>query len=322
MRASHVYISTTSAKRSWFAPVSRARARARTRGQALIELMVALTALVVVTLGVSWLGRLLDMRQAHIAAARALAFECTVRPGACAQAATDPHLAGELRTRAFASERYGVRSTESLAGSVQPSEGRSLWVDRSGAPLLERFEDVTIAVSPERFNTPFAFVGSQGDRAFPGAVRVLSELGGPGRFGLNLEGGLVRAQVQTEVSRTARADGWISRLSGMPLMLRAHLVVLTDAWNASGPQGAAADSVQTRVEAGARVPLVEPALRAAWLPMRALLAAGGLLGFESSARQLEPYAIDMDIVPPDRLGAPVAPDPVSTDPGIPDTTGG
>ena len=74
MRASHVYISTTSAKRSWFAPVSRARARARTRGQALIELMVALTALVVVTLGVSWLGRLLDMRQAHIAAARALGF--------------------------------------------------------------------------------------------------------------------------------------------------------------------------------------------------------------------------------------------------------
>jgi hypothetical protein len=285
-------------------------------------MMVALTALVVVVFGVSWLGRLLDMRQAQIAAARQLAFECTVRPGACAQAATDPQLAGELRLRAFASERFGVRSAQSLSGDVQAEEGRSLWVDRSGSPLLERFEDVSIAVIPERFNTPFAFVGSQGDRAFPGAVRVLSDLAGPGRFGLPLDGGLIRAQVQTEVSRNARADGWVRRLAGMPLVLRAHLVLLTDAWNASGPQGPAADSVQTRVEAGARVPGIEPALRAAWLPMRALLGAGGLLGFESSARAFEPYAIDMDVVPPDRLGEAVASDPVPTDNGAVPTTGG
>ena len=95
--------------------------------------------------------------------------------------------------RAFASERFGVRSAQGLSGGVQAEEGRSLWVDRSGAPLLERFEDVSIAVIPERFNTPFAFVGSQGDRAFPGPVRVLSELAGPGRFWPPLAGGLFRA---------------------------------------------------------------------------------------------------------------------------------
>jgi hypothetical protein len=47
-----------------------------------------------------------------------------------------------------------------------------------------------------------------------------------------------------------------------------------------------------------------------------------LLGFESSARAFEPYAIDMDVVPPDRLGEAVASDPVPTDNGAVPTTGG
>ena len=41
-------------------------------------------------------------------------------------------------------------------------------------PLLERFEDVSIEIAPVRFNSPFAFAGGQGDRSFPGAVRLLS----------------------------------------------------------------------------------------------------------------------------------------------------
>jgi hypothetical protein len=294
------------------------------QGQALIELAVSLGVLIAVMFGMSWLGRVMDMRQAGIAAARTLAFECTVRPTACEQASTDPDLAGELRLRAFASERLGVRSTERAEGDVSVMQGRALWVDRTGLPLLERFEDVSISVTTERFNTPFAFIGSQGERAFPNAVRVLSDLAGPGRFGLALDGGFIRAQVDTTVSASQATDAWVTRLTGIPLKLSAHLVLLTDAWNASGPTGAASDSVLSRVDAGARVPLIEPALRAAWLPMRALLAAGGLLGFESVAKQFEPYSIDVDIVPPDRLGEPGAvpmPDPVP-DTGVPVTTGG
>jgi hypothetical protein len=179
-------------------------------------------------------------------------------------------------------------------------------------------------VTTERFNTPFAFIGSQGERAFPNAVRVLSDLAGPGRFGLALDGGFIRAQVETRVSASQATDAWVTRMTGIPLQLSAHLVLLTDAWNASGPSGAASDSVSSRDDAGARVPLLEPALRAAWLPMRALLAAGGLLGFESVAKQFEPYSIDVDIVPPDRLGEPGAV-PISEpvpDTGVPVTTGG
>jgi hypothetical protein len=88
----------------------------------------------------------------------------------------------------------------------------------------------------------------------------------------------------------------------MPITLKSRLSILTDSWTASGPYGGAPDSVQTRVDAGARLPGIEPALRVAWLPVRGLLATGSLLGFESRASEFKPYEIDVDLVPPDRLG--------------------
>jgi hypothetical protein len=125
---------------------------------------------------------------------------------------------------------------------------------------------------------------------------------GPGRFGLDLEAGFIDARVQVDVARSRPDDGWIRRMTAMPLTLKAHLTILTDAWTASGPYGGAPDSVQTRVDAGARLPGIEPALRAAWLPVRALLGTGAFLGFESRASEFKPYQIDVDLVPPDRLG--------------------
>ena len=287
-------------------------------GQALLELLVAMLAIVPVFFGVAWLARMQDMQQATIAAARALAFECTVRAQECSaaaqghgesgggaqngQSAQSEKFAAELRKRLFAAPRAGLRSDDNAAGEVNASNGNALWVDRTGKPLLERFEDVSIEIAPVRFNSPFAFAGGQGERSFPGAVRLLSELGGPGRFGLDLEAGFIDARVQVDVARSRPNDGWLRRMTAMPITLRARLSILTDAWTASGPYGNAPDSVQTRVDAGARLPGVEPALRAAWLPVRALLGTGALLGFESRASEFKPYQIDVDLVPPDRLG--------------------
>ena len=284
------------------------------KGQALIELLIALVAVLPLYFGITWLARVLDMQQANIAAARQLAFECTVRPLLCTDAQSQTELAGELRRRVFSAEHFGIRSGETAAGLANPDERKAFWVDRRGDALLERFEDVSFDVSPERFNTPFAFAGGQGDRAFPGAVKTLSELAGPGRFGLTLDGGFIRAQVQTQVSRSQPSDGWTSRLLSMPLTLRSHLSLLTDAWSASTPYGPAPDSVQSRVESGARVPVVEAALRAAWLPTRAVLGTAALLGLESSARQFNPNSIDVDRVPADRLGDSASPPFSSTPP--------
>ncbi|MCX7272041.1 MAG: hypothetical protein NTV19_02270, partial [Burkholderiales bacterium] len=71
------------------------------RGQALLESFVALLALVPLLLAVLWLGRVLALRQASIEASRLLAFECTVRPQACADPAAQARLADEARRRVF-----------------------------------------------------------------------------------------------------------------------------------------------------------------------------------------------------------------------------
>lgn len=273
----------------------------RHRGQALVELLVAMIAIVPLYFGVAWLGKVLDARQATIAAARYLAFECTVRLAPCTDASAHPELAGVVRRRFYAAHDVGLGSAGDAAAAAGTADGNRFWVERDGRPLLERYEDVTVTVAPGRFDSPFAFAGGQGERSFPGAVRLLSELAGPGRFGLDLEAGLVDARVQLRLSRSRSADGWVSRLASMPLTLTAHLTVLTDAWNASGPYGAEPDSVETRVDAGARVPGVDLALGAGWLPVRGLLATADALGFESGAGALRWHEIDVDLVPPDRL---------------------
>jgi hypothetical protein len=275
--------------------------RIRCRGQTLVELLVAMIAIVPLYFGVAWLGKVLDARQATIAAARSLAFECTVRIVPCSAADSHPALAGEVRRRFFGAHDLGLRSDDDARVGGGTNDGNRFWVERDGRPMLERYEDVSVAVARVRFDSPFAFAGGQGERAFPGAVRMLSELAGPGRFGLDLEAGLVDARVEVRLSRSRAADGWVTRLASMPLTLRAHLTILTDAWNASGPYGAAPDSVETRVEAGSGVPGLELALGAGWLPVRGLLATADALGFESRAGALRWHEIDVDLVPPDRL---------------------
>ena len=272
--------------------------RRTVRGQAIVELLVAMLALVPLYFGVVWVAKVLDVQQATVAASRALAFECTVRPAACADPAAHPELAEDTRLRFFSSHRLGLRSDGALA--AQPN---AFWVDRRGDALLERLDDVTVDVVPRRFDSPLGFAGGLGD-GFPRAVRVLSELAGPGRFGLDLAGGLVEARVQTRLARSRPGDGWVRSLTAMPIAMSARTAILTDAWNASGPYGDEADSVESRVTEGTRVPGLDAAIAAGWLPVRGLLAIGAALGFESRASTLRWHEIDVDLIPPDRLGRP------------------
>ena len=291
--------------------------RSAARGQALVELLVAMLALVPLYFGVAWLGNVIDLRLATVSAARSLAFECTVRLDACAQADAHPELALEVRRRFFGRGLDALRTDALASGPVGRAEVPPSWVDRRGDPLLERWEDVTVEVTRERFDSPLAFAGGLGSGAGD-AVRILSELGGPGRFGLAIDAGLVAARVETRIAWRRPDDGWISGLLAMPLRTRARLAILTDAWNASGPYGDAPDSVETRVTEGARLPGVEAAIDAAWLPVRGLLAVAGAIGFESSARAMRWREIDVDLVPVDRLGVD-RPGPPSMPNPTPDT---
>jgi xylulose-5-phosphate/fructose-6-phosphate phosphoketolase len=71
------------------------------RGQALVEALVAMIALVPLMLLVVLLGKFQSMQQATIAASRTLAFECTVRPGDCSDAPARAMLAEDARRRHF-----------------------------------------------------------------------------------------------------------------------------------------------------------------------------------------------------------------------------
>lgn len=277
--------------------------RRRARGQALAETLVAMLALVPLLFGIAWVAKLIDMQQSTQQAARALAFECTVRPAACTPDGAEA-FAGEARIRFFAAHLFGLRSAQEASGPAAADVRRASWVDRRGRPLLERFDDVDVGIAHERFDSPLAFAGGAGDRAFPGAVRVVSELAGPGRFGLDLQGGLVDASVRARTARGGSADGWVARLSPVPLTLRANVALLVDAWNASGPYGPEPDTVESRVASGAALPLVDPLIDAGWLAVRGLLAVAGALRIEPAARELRWHETDVDLVPPDRIGGP------------------
>lgn len=279
----------------------------RQRGQALVEALIAMIAFVPLLYGMAWVAQLIDLRQATQQAARAVAFDCTVRPQACTSAASSPTVAGEIRRRHFAGHGGPVRSGDVLSGAVTRETRRTNWVDRSGGSLLVQWEDVSITLAQPRFDSPLAFAGSSAERVFPGAARTVSELAGPGRFGLDIEGGLVDATVQARVAAGAASDAWLARLMPVALTIRANVALLTDAWNASGPYGDAPDSVETRVTDGARLPIIDPLIDAGWLAVRGLLAVAGALRIEPAARALRWHETDVDLVPPDRLGdTPVA----------------
>lgn len=270
-------------------------------GQALTECLVASIALVPLVLLTLWLGKVDALRQAGIAASRLLAFECTVRPDACKRVAEHPELADELRRRVFSRPETPVLTADRVSG--QTGEHHPLWVDRANRPLLERFSDIAIQIDQPRFDAGGAVAEGRAGALTGAGVHLTDALAGPGRFGLDVANGLFDARVQIGVTPGARADGFRSQLDSIPLRMRAHTAILTDAWNASGPEGAAPDSVQSRVAAGGSLPqLHEATLDARHALTRGLISAMGAIGLEPAADRFRYRVIDVDRIPADRLG--------------------
>ena len=277
------------------------------KGQALIELLVAMLALVPLAFGVVWLGTLQEVRQAAIAAARSVAFECTVRPARCEPDAPRDGLVAETRQRFFAHSGLAHQIEGIRLDEQDPHRRAPRWVDRQGAPLLERFEDVQVDVQRVSFDSPSGALQAAGKLAGDALLR-LSSVAGPGRFGLGLEAGLLQSRIVVDLSRKRSATDWVQRLLPIPLTFRERLTLLTHDWSASGPYGDAPDSVETRVYAGARLPAIDPAVDAGWLGARALLGVAGALRLEPGADSLRWHAFDVDRLPPvryrlDRSGA-------------------
>jgi hypothetical protein len=277
------------------------RSTRRQAGQSLVELTVALIVLLPLFFAIALLAKYQDLQQATIAGSRLLAFECVVRVTACASNA--PALVAETRRRAFGIGRDPV-VTNAAADAPALVGDDPFWVDRFGRRLVEDPRDITASVRRQRFDSPLSLVAGVADRSFPGAVQTLSNAAGPGRFGLEMDAGLLEANVSVHVAASASPDGWVRRLASMPLRMSARTAVLTDGWTASQPYGARPDSVESRVAAGARLPGLEPVLDAAYLPVRGLIAVAGAVGLEPHASRFTHRSVDVDRVPLDRIASP------------------
>ncbi len=279
-----------------------AAARCRQSGQALVESLVAALVLVPFVLLIVWLGKVQSLQQATIAASRLLAFECAARPGDCGQGALPPERVDELRRRVFARGDVQPLTGDRMPDPPSASERNPLWVDRAGRPLLEHPRDIGARIDLHRFDAGLSVAVSQSGGVAGNAAQLLSDLAGPGRFGLEIDRGLVDAKVQAGISASAGAD-FRSQLDSIALRMRANTAILTDAWSASGPYGASSDSVASRVGRGSRLlSAYETSIDLRYAPTRAFLALMGAIGLEPKADAFRYHAVDVDRVPGDRIG--------------------
>jgi len=275
----------------------------RQRGQALLETLVGAIVLVPLVLLTVWLGKVQSVRQATIAASRTLAFECTARPDACASADGQAVLADEIRRRVFSRIDAGVLTADRVTDDAPAAERNPLWVDRANRPLLERFGDIGVRVDRERFDAGASLAESRAGGLVADVVGFLADRAGPGRFGLDIAEGLIDAKVQANVSASRSVTDFSSQLDTIPLRVKAHTAVLTDAWNASGPYGSDPRSVDSRVAKGRQIlPLYESTIDARYLPTRGFIALMNAIGLEPTGDAFNYHRADVDVVPSDRLG--------------------
>lgn len=320
------------------------------QGQALAEtLVVASFVLVPFVIAVPLLAKYQSIRQANVSAARTAAFECSVRYQDCEQQASTDAIADQIRRRHFSTSALSVRSDEAVTDDQVETQYNRLWVDRQGKPLLDSYRNVALTITREKFDAVNPKRKTDSDVPLEGdsvkARQVLSrlingasQLAGPGRFGMDIQGGLFTAQIQTSLP----LDPWwngilpVDHDASNPLRFTEKLVVLGDAWNASSAKGKEDTSFQSRVQRGRRLPDLNDVVFAASTvlgkvppealnrvprintegffemihagPSMMVRHVGRLELFRKPGKDFRYHDLDVDIVPEDRLeGGPQPP---------------
>jgi hypothetical protein len=275
------------------------------QGQALVETLVAATVLLPLLLLVMYLGKLQTIQQSTLAASRSLAFECQVSFEACSQlnggTGASNVLGDELRRRHFMNASVGVNSNELASDSAIDSERQVLWKDHRRNALLETYADIGFRVDPDVFNAGSGIVRGGGATIASNALDLVSNLAGPARFGLDWQGGLIDAKVQANLSKSQLSTALVDSLGSMPLTMRAHTAILTNAWNASSADGVEGESTLSRVSAGQKLPLIEPVIDAMYLPTRTFIQVADAFLLESNGNSFQYHVVDPKKVPADRL---------------------
>lgn len=316
----------------------RRRSASAQRGQALVEVVVLAAALVPLLLAVPLLAKYQDIRQAAIAASRTAAFECSVRLEACAQPRMQAALADDLRRRHFARHDHDLLTGDALSDDAPAEQRNRFWVDRRGRELLEDLSDMAVRVrvgSSDAARGAWARAGGgtdgNGTDGATDTVRAVSTLAGPGAFGLDIDMGMVTAQVRARVSLNRTLAQWLAKPEGIRLALTGKTAVIVDSWNASAGKGADPRSFETRVEQGRRLPSLgdaagmlavagqsapsgalgsiagagpEDVIDSLYSPIRLLITSPLLAPVEPRGSLFRYHEIDVDVIPEDRVRQP------------------
>ena len=276
-------------------------------GQALIETLICAMALTPLLTGAIYIAKLQSIQMAAIAASRALAFECQVSVSACADLQNNSALLDELRRRHFMHPAAPLESNQQANDSASESDKQVLWTTRSGQPLLASYADVGFRVDADVLNAGSSNAGRVANSVAVNAMNAVSNLAGPGQFGLNWQGGLIDAKVQASISKGQSLNAFLLSLDPIALDIKAHTATLTDAWNSSSAQGNEATSTQSRVDIGKRLPILEPVVDGLYAATRAFIVAADALGFEPDGSKFKYHEVDVSLIPADRKPGYVAP---------------
>lgn len=276
------------------------RPKHRASGQSLVETLVVCLALVpLVYLGV-WLGRVADIQLATGNAARLLAFDCVYRFQQCQDLTASPDLVERVRVHAMSNDRREVLSMDQLENTPSIHQSKPLWEHR-GQHLLEKFSDVAGANQKESFDGPAGIIAGRNNTAVVDVTEHLSNLAGPGRFGLAIYDGFQKSFVQATLSPSAPSLTQGQRLDVIPLQLTRHVALLSDGWTSTGAKNGRADSTAVRVAQGQQLPIasaaLEQLLRASYSGTRAAMRLAQGLGLEDQGDQFNWHEIDVTVLP-------------------------
>ncbi len=208
--------------------------RARVRGQAMVEMAVILGVVVMLFLGIVYLGKFHDIQASTIQAARYAAWERTVHsPGAM----NDTQIQKQARSRFFTWNTDALKNTDGLANGASWTTQSAIWRDHStqgdgvqATRLIARPDDVGVRTSTGPLAGKAAGTVAEGLIAFSGALDAIT--GGEALP----PGGTVTGNVTVKLNNIAALP---APLDALNLTLNESSSVVTENWDASGPPQAA-----------------------------------------------------------------------------------
>ena len=202
--------------------------RARQSGQALVEAAVILGVVILLFLGIFYLGKFHDVQASTIQSARYAAWERTVHSTA---SMSDRRVQNQARVRLFTWNRDAFKSTDALADGARWTPQTAVWRDHAGKDrLIDRPDDVRIDTTMGPLPGKATATIAKGVGAFTGALDGIT-----GGEALPV-GGTATGNVSVKLNNLALLPEPLDKLN---LTLRESAAVMTESWDANGPRQAA-----------------------------------------------------------------------------------